>query len=495
MNESVVLSIAGTDPSGGAGIQADLKTFQGLGVYGCSAITAVIAQNTVGVERIEPVSECMLAAQLKALETDVPAHAIKIGMIGTAGLVRVIAQWMRGRKAFVVYDPVMISGSGHSLLDEDAVAILKEELLPRVDVLTPNIAEAERLTGRKVSTFDDMLEAAKTIRLLGPRSVLLKGGHLAGAVSSDLWMDDAGCCWLNSPRVPSMETHGTGCTLSSAIAACVALGRAPCDAAVIGKAYINQGLRLACRVGRGRVPLAHRGWPANPADMPWITQQARAMRGAPFPGCGDTALGFYPLVARAREVEPWLSLGVRTIQLRAKDLGGSELESEVGEAVAVARRFDARLFINDEWRLALKHRAYGVHLGAEDLEQADLDAIREAGVRLGASAYTYTELARALALRPSYIGLGAVFATGSKEVQTPPLGVEGFRRMCRLSDVPVVAIGGVTLERARDLLNAGADGLAVISDVSAAPDPAQRVREWMAFMERYTVAQRTLDQR
>ena len=492
--QAVAWSIAGTDPSGGAGIQADMKTFQGMGVYGCSVITAVIAQNTAGVLKVECVAEDMLRSQLAALEDDVLPRAIKIGMLGSAAAARVVTGCLRRLRVYSVYDPVMVSGSGHSLVDPDAVSVLVAELLPQVDLITPNIGEAERLAGRKIVTPDDMLDAARTIKRMGPRSVLLKGGHRAGGVCSDLWLDDDGCFWLNSGRVSSFETHGTGCTLSSALAGAVALGFPPRDAAVIAKAYLNQGLRLARPVGRGRVPLAHGGWPANPADMPWITPRAGTPRGGAFPGCGDSALGFYPLVSRAAEMERLLSLGVKTIQLRAKDLGGFALEQEVVDAVGAAGRFGARLFINDDWRLALKHRAYGVHLGCADCVDADVEAIRRAGLRLGVSAYTYEELARAVALSPSYIGLGAVFATGSKEVPTPPLGVDGFRRMRRLVSVPVVAIGGVTLERARELLDAGADGLAVISDVAAAPDPAQRVQQWLEFLDRYADLRRATDQ-
>lgn len=494
-HQPVVWTLAGTDPSGGAGIQGDLKTMHGLGVYGCSVITAVIAQNTVGVVRVDPVSPAMIREQLGALESDVPPAAIKIGMVGTAETAKAIADCLPRVTACTVYDPVMMSSSGHHLLDDDGVRAIISALLPRVTLLTPNVPEAERLTGLRISSLDDVRTAATALLALGPKSVLLKGGHVNGPACCDFWTDGRRHLWIASPRQDVTHTHGTGCTLSSAVASCIALGLPETDAVVIGKAYVNQGLRLGGGIGNGRGPLAHLGWPADPRDFPWIVADASSCEPAPAsPACGPDPLGFYPIVARAADLEWMLPLGVGTVQLRIKGMDGTALDREVADAVRIAQRHATRLFINDHWREALKHRAYGVHLGQDDIAGADLAEIRAAGLRLGTSAYSYEQLARAMAFSPSYVGVGAVYPTTSKDVSTPSLGLEKLGRMCRLSRVPVAAIGGITLERAKDILAAGANGLAVISDVTAAKDPAGRVRQWIEFMRRYREAQKVLDQ-
>jgi len=480
MTKPIAWTIAGTDPSGGAGIQADLKTMHDLGVHGCSVITAVIAQNTQRVAMIEFTSDKMLREQLGVLREDVPPAALKIGMLGTAAAVTQVAQFLEQIDAFVVCDPVMASSTGAALLEPAARNLMAHELLPQVDLLTPNLAESEVLAEQEIRTPDDMEEAARRILNRGVKSVLVKGGHMQGPFSQDFWTDGTHGAWLTSVKHDAADTHGSGCTLSSAIAACRALGFGELDAVVIAKAYVNQGIRKGGGIRSGHGHVGHEGWPAHPEDLPWITRTAEEgqERGS-FPDCGPTPLGFYPLVDRASRLEELLALGVGTAQLRIKDLEGKALEDEIRQGVAMARKADFRLFINDHWEPALRLGAYGVHLGQEDIDSADVEALADAGVRVGMSAYTYAELARAWALQPSYIALGAVFPTGSKDVDHPPLGLDGFARMRRLCATPAVAIGGISLEQAGALLSAGADGIAVISDIAGTGDVTERVRSWL----------------
>ncbi|MBU1694370.1 MAG: bifunctional hydroxymethylpyrimidine kinase/phosphomethylpyrimidine kinase, partial [Verrucomicrobia bacterium] len=458
----------------------DLKTMQALGVHGCSVITALIAQNTLGVRRVEYTPADLIEAQLHALRDDLPPAAIKIGMLGTAAAARAVAGVLRELSSCVVYDPVMGASSGQALMTPDLLPAVIEQLLPLVDILTPNLPEAERLTGRAIRSADEMPEAARTLLALGPRSVLLKGGHAEnGEFSQDYWTDGRSSWWLTSPRRGVRHTHGTGCTFSSAATACRALGFETDDALVLAKAYVNQGLRLGGGIGHGRGPLAHEGWPASPEDAPWMTETAETGRRRPlFPDGGTEPIGLYPLVDRAAWLEKLIPLGVRTIQLRAKDLEGEALDREVREAVRLARASGVRLVINDRVDLAVRHGAWGIHLGQEDLPAADLQALAAAGLRLGISTRNYTEIARALALRPSYLAIGAIFPTPSKRIEYAPLGVAAFARMRRWINVPVVAIGGITLENAVSLRAAGADGIAVISDLRDAADLAARVEAW-----------------
>jgi len=480
----IAWTIAGSDSGGGAGIQADLKTMNALGVHGCSVVTALTAQNTLGVEAVDHVSPGMIESQIFALQDDLPPAAIKTGMLGTAASLEVVAAFLRQTRAFVVCDPVMAATQGGgALLEPDAAGMLRTDLFPHVDLLTPNLPETETLTSIAARTEDEVVRAAALLLNMGVRSVLVKGGHAGAKLCQDYWTNGKEAAWLTSQRQDVEHTHGGGCVLSSAVAAGIARGLSELDAIVLAKAYVNHGLRHGGGIGKGRAPLAHVGWPDDPADMPWITQTAaEGSQRLVFPDCGTEPLGLYPIVDRASWVERLLPLGVRTIQLRAKDLSGTELEKEVTQAIATARRFNARLFINDHWQLALKHGAYGVHLGQDDLPTADLRAIQQAGCRLGLSTHGYAEIARSLAVTPSYIAIGTLYPSPSKTFAHAALGLEAFTQLRRLVGVPVVAIGGITIERAPEVMKSGADGLAVISDITRAGDVDGRVREWLGLL-------------
>ena len=478
MRKPITWTIAGSDSGGGAGIQADLKTMNALGTIGCSVITALTAQNTLGITEIEFPSQSMLAGQLSALAADLPPAAVKIGMLGSAANIETVVQHLAPLNAYTVFDPVMVSSTGRALFEPHAINVLICRLMPLVHLLTPNIDEAEVLLGRKIKDKPDVEAAAIELINLGVKSILIKGGHLPGAQCCDYWTDGVRKVWLASPRQDVTHTHGTGCTLSSAITACRALGHDELDAVVLAKAYVNQGLRKGTSIGKGRGPLAHEGWPDSTDDLPQIDEPPADVE---FPDCGPEPLGFYPVVDRAAWLEKLLPVGVRTIQLRIKDLTGAALDLEIKKAIALARRFDARLFINDHWEIALKHVAYGVHLGQEDLPGADLRALSKAGIRLGVSVRSYAEAARVAGMRPSYTAIGSIFSTASKDIDYKPVGAEGFERLRRLIRGPVVAIGGITLEKAPDLTTAGANGLAVISDVLSAADPVARAESWLEF--------------
>lgn len=453
---------------------------QAFGVHGCTVVTAITAQNTREVLAAEPVPIEIVTSQLKALAGDLPPVAIKTGMLGSRAIVEALSSTLGSVSAAVICDPVMRSTSGAALLDADAVRTLKERLLPRVETLTPNLPEAERLLERTISYPEEIEAAAEELLAMGPTSVLIKGGHAAGPMSADFWTDGQGRWWIASLRRAATHTHGTGCVLSSAMASGRALGLSPLDAVILGKAYLNQGLRTGGDVGEGQGPLGFGPYPADPCDLPFLSPAFPDTEPPGFPTM-DGSIGLYPIVDRAAWVERLLELGLTTVQIRIKDLDDAERARELKEAATVARRFpEARLFVNDQWELALELGVYGVHLGQDDLPGADLDALRHAGLRLGISTHSYAEMARAKACRPSYIALGTVYPTTSKVMDYPPLGVDAFARMARLSDVPVVAIGGIHLDNAKPLLEAGADGLAVISEIRDATDLSARVAAWRA---------------
>jgi hydroxymethylpyrimidine/phosphomethylpyrimidine kinase len=255
------LTIAGSDSGGGAGIQADLKTFSALGVYGTSALTAITAQNTRAVTAVFELPSEVVAAQIDAVVADIGADAVKTGMIASSELIRVVAGRLREhRLSPLVVDPVMVAKSGDRLLREEAVSALRRRLLPIATLITPNLPEAGVLLDLEPARDEvGMMQMAKALRELGPRAVLVKGGHLAGAQSIDVLDDGAEPLTLAAPRIATANTHGTGCTLSSAIAALLARGLSLREAVREAKAYLTGSLRTSdqLRVGHGHGPVHH----------------------------------------------------------------------------------------------------------------------------------------------------------------------------------------------------------------------------------------------
>ena len=256
-----VLTIAGSDSGGGAGIQADLKTFSALGCFGMSAITALTAQNTQGVRAIHAVPPEMLRQQIDAVVDDMGVHAVKVGMLHSAEVVATVADAIdRHQLPHVVLDPVMVATSGAVLIEQPAVQALIAQLFGRVSLVTPNLDEAALLVGRPLATQEDMERAASDLLAMGAHAVLVKGGHLAGDMVHDLLATRNGLRhWMHAPRIASSNTHGTGCTLSSAIAARLALGAGLLDAAESARAYVRGALEhgAAARTGNGSGPLNH----------------------------------------------------------------------------------------------------------------------------------------------------------------------------------------------------------------------------------------------
>ena len=256
-----VLSIAGSDSGGGAGIQADLKTSAALGCYGMTAITAVTAQNTLGVRSIHGVPPEMLRDQIDTVMEDIGAHAVKIGMLHSPEIVLTVAEAIdRHALPKVVLDPVMVATSGAVLIDNPAIIVLVRELFPRALLVTPNLDEASMLVGRTLHNESDMQAAAQEMLAMGANTVLLKGGHLPGDQVSDLLlMKNSPAHWMRAPRIHTGNTHGTGCTLSSAIAAHLALGAGLLEAVEAARSYVRAALMasLTVRTGEGSGPLNH----------------------------------------------------------------------------------------------------------------------------------------------------------------------------------------------------------------------------------------------
>ncbi|GKV68489.1 hydroxymethylpyrimidine/phosphomethylpyrimidine kinase [Sporosarcina sp. NCCP-2716] len=256
----VALTIAGSDSGGGAGIQADIKTFQELGVFGTSALTAITAQNTQGVQAVQPVDAAIVQAQIESVLSDFPVTAIKTGMLFSAELIRTVALALRSvPEVPLVIDPVMIAKGGTSLLQQEAVTALREELLPLATLVTPNLPEAEVLTGMTIDSPSDMEAAAEKLLKTGTSTVLLKGGHRGDVpYAEDLFLSSDGQSFcLRSERVRTADTHGTGCTFAAAITAELAKGRSMTEAAVTAKHFIQRAIEDSLRLGSGHGPTNH----------------------------------------------------------------------------------------------------------------------------------------------------------------------------------------------------------------------------------------------
>ena len=253
----VALTIAGSDPSGGAGLQADLKTFHQFGAYGEAVVTLITVQNTRGVTRVQTLSPELVSEQIQAVLEDIPPLAAKTGALGSREVVEAVAKLAAHFQFPLVVDPVLISKHGTKLLDEDAVRVLATELLPKAFLITPNLEEAEVLTGQRILNVNDMRHAASALATLGGRNVLVKGGHLEGDAVDVLRLEDGTFRHYTAPRLRTHHTHGSGCTLSAAIAAELARGTELEEAVARAKQFITEAIRSAPRLGGGAGPLNH----------------------------------------------------------------------------------------------------------------------------------------------------------------------------------------------------------------------------------------------
>ncbi|HEY9032372.1 MAG TPA: thiamine phosphate synthase [Pseudomonadales bacterium] len=480
--QPVAWSIAGSDNSGGAGIQADNKSFAAFAVYGCNIIAAVTAQNSQAVADVLAMPPAQIRSQWQTLVDEYRADAIKLGMLANAAVIDSLLALLPQLDVPVVCDPVLIASNGGSLMESSQSY---HKLLPQVDVLTPNEAEFRALFGFNCQTPQQLAEAALTVAAQYHLDLVITGGECL--------LDDrqaADCCviggelfWMHSPRRATRHSHGTGCSFSSALAAALALGYSRYEACVLAKAYINQGLALPDVFGLDVCAFQHTGFPQRLDCLPAISR-AYPQAHYVFPRCDSLQLGLYPVVDSLDWLQRCLAEGVKTIQLRLKNLPLAEVDSQVAQAAALGRQYQARLFINDYWQLAIKHQAYGVHLGQEDVLDADLAAIAAAGLHLGISTHSWFEIAVAHSLQPSYIAIGPVYATTTKVMPFAPQGLEQLGQWLQLigDAYPVVAIGGIDASNAADVLATGAGSIAMVRAITEAAD----YRQAIAAMRRLT---------
>lgn len=567
----LVWSIAGSDCTAGAGIQADTKTIHALGGMPNTIVTAVTAQNQLAVNSINAVSIEVLQSQFEALimassledaETDHLPQVIKVGLLANAEQIDWLCRQLKTWKSLshlpppiVVFDPVISATNGDHLTEDNLVETLKSDFLPLVDVITPNAKEVQLFTGVYLFSPSCMESAAMRFNELGCKAVVIKGGHvdIESGFCIDLGMDfdftlnnnpQQNTYWLSTPKVETERTHGTGCTFASALATELAKGQHFRDAITIAKAFINDGLIATKKIQIDRKlanstdliygPIVQQGVPDKLTVFPVTSRDFSSSLASPlslsealslpeslslterqnltrastptshskansrsadsststpssseltapkgFKTLDTNKLALYPVVPDLAWLKVLLEAGVKTIQYRDKHLNGDALDKAIEQAVTLSNQYDAQLFINDFWELAIKHRAFGVHLGQEDLKEADLTAIKAAGLCLGVSTHGHFEYLAALQLKPSYLAIGAIFPTQTKDMTGQIQGLNNLQQLCDLqNEVPIVAIGGITLENAQSVLSAGPESIAVVTAITNAPCPKSAVEQF-----------------
>ncbi|MCC2607148.1 thiamine phosphate synthase [Planctobacterium marinum] len=492
--QAFIWAIGGSDCNAGAGIQADIKAAQKLAVYCSTVVTAVTVQNSQGVSTINPVALEIFSGQILALAQDGLPQVIKIGLLASTEQVLWLSDWLQrleqqNKKPQVIFDPVVVAGGGERLTQQDTRQALTQFLLLRVDVLTANWHEALWLTDSQGNPDSETLLAR--LQQLPVNRVLLKGGHGPNSGQSIDWLlDKSDVLALSTKRITGVDAHGTGCTMASALAAALVKGLPLKEAFVLAKALVFQGIQNHLSIGDGAPKLGLQALRFSAESFPqYYPVQEAILPTAAFARCNTKQLGLYPVVDSLVWVERLLNYGVKTLQLRIKTGDMQFISEQIRKANQLARAHQARLFINDYWQLAIEHHCYGVHLGQEDLDSADLTAIQKAGLRLGISTHGYYELLRAMSLRPSYIAIGAIFATNTKDMSGQIQGTEKLHHLVQLAkDYPLVAIGGINLARAPEVLSTGVGSVAVVSAITQAHDPQESVRQFRSLLQQQGIA-------
>jgi len=498
----IMWTISGSDCSGGAGIAADIKTGHALGVEVCHLITANTVQNSEKLLSINPVDSHILQQQLNVLIDDKAPSVIKIGLLANIQQVNWLTSALADVKnkypcLKVVFDPVgqaSVGGAFSQLQREDL-----SELLALVDVITPNLSEAQQLSNL---TSLDPAELAINITKLGVNSVIVKGGHsddedkLGQKISQDYCLHHFEkttiSYQLTSPRINSQYSHGGGCSFASALAAFLAQGYLLRDAFTLTKAFINQGLIKSAENNTTEPnyygAFEQTRWPTKADIFPKISadlsQKYLKLPGFPSLELQGKKLGLYPVVDSLYWLKRLFPLGLEVIQLRLKNKSEEEVELLIAEAVAMSKQYKTRLFINDYWQLAIKHGAYGVHIGQEDLQDADLTSIQQAGLRLGISTHGCYEFLLAQQLQPSYLAIGAIFPTKTKNMTGQIQGVENLKQILQLAtDIPVVAIGGISHQRAERVWQTGVDSVAVVTAITESENAEIAVKQFQQILK------------
>ena len=471
-----VLLIGGLDPQGCAGMSADIMTVQNHGCHPLSLITGLTEQSSDGLTEFGQVSPAKMMAQYDNCQTDFDIKAIKIGLIPHIEIAQCIKDILLSFNGPVILDPVLGSTSGGVSVPDDVKTYLCEDILPLVSVVTPNLPELYALTKSDINV--DV--GANILRQKGVTSCLVKGGHADHSLAIDYFSSSDAEFYLFNKKTIS-QVRGTGCVLASSLASHLASGQDIRDAMVLAKAYVARGIRLSHKVGPYQL-IHHSQQDIALVDFPKLCYQPELIgQTLEFPTCPE--LGIYPVVESADWVKKLVDEGIKTIQLRVKEADQDLIQQHLQSAMSTVANKPVHFFVNDHWEMAIEAGAYGVHLGQEDLHDANIKQISEAGLRLGVSTHSYWELARALAVNPSYIALGPIYETTSKQMPFSPQGIERLQQWVDLLNghYPIVAIGGINVERAEQLRKTGVGSVAMITAITKANDYQHVTQQLLAM--------------
>jgi hydroxymethylpyrimidine kinase/phosphomethylpyrimidine kinase/thiamine-phosphate diphosphorylase len=513
----IIWSISGSDCSGGAGIAADIKTGHSLDVEVCHLMTANTVQNANRLTAINATEVTILAEQAAILIDDKPPSVIKIGLLANAEqvqwLTNLLVQYKQRIPTVIsVYDPVGQASVGGRFNDLTVAQLTP--LLQQVDIITPNLAEAQQLlqpTPNQLLSVQGVITRNHAENLahglyqqFAITSIIIKGGHsddksqaedycyhqlnqLPGKQDNQDKIHTAISYQLSAPRSSSMFSHGGGCSFASALSAFLAHGYLVRDAFTLAKAFMSQGLfisesRSASLNHQYYGAFQQQSWPrvavntttVFPKVSDALSEKHSTLAAFASLDLVGKKLGLYPVIDSLYWLKRLLPLGLEIIQLRLKNIAEDTLDEMIADAITLAKQYNTRLFINDYWQLAIKHGAYGVHIGQEDIQTADLAAIQEAGIRLGISTHGCYEFVLAQQLQPSYLAIGAIFATQTKDMTGQIQGLDNLKQVLTLrpkfetDQTPVVAIGGITLELAQSVATTGVDSIAVVTAITQA---------------------------
>ncbi|KAI3752714.1 hypothetical protein L2E82_24750 [Cichorium intybus] len=465
-----VLTVAGSDSGAGAGIQADLKACAARGVYCSTVITAVTAQNTLGVQDVSIVSEESVAAQLKSVLSDMRVDVVKTGMLPSIAMVKILQDSLKQFPVQVlVVDPVMVSTSGDVLAGPSILDTFRQDLLPMADIITPNLKETSALLGGKqLETINDMRSAAKSLHDMGPRNVLVKGGDLPSSSDAvDIFFDGKDFYELRSSRIKTRNTHGTGCTLASCIAAELAKGSSMLSAVKVAKRYVETVLEYSKSINIGNGPqgpfdhgLKLKRSVCNPSRMQKFDPSDLFLYAV-------TDSGMNKKWGRSitDAVKAAIDGGATIVQIREKDAETGDFLESAKACLEICRLNNIPLLINDRMDIALACDADGVHVGQSDMPVNTVRTLLGPDKIIGVSCKTPEHALKAWADGADYIGSGGVFPTNTK-ANNRTIGLDGLKEVCLASKLPVVAIGGINLGNAREVMELGVvnlEGVAVVS--------------------------------
>ena len=510
-DKPTVWAIGATDNTGGAGLLADQQALTYFGLHTCPVVTGVTAQSHRGVHALEVIKPTLFVEQLHSLLDTYPPLAIKLGALLNQDIIDALIAFLPLVDCPVVADPVLhASQGGLPLANRDNYLAL----LPLIDVLTPNLKETQALFADNYSpvlpsnhseAFAHSLDAickhyTMNLVVTGIPNVLLVANSNKDDVK-DLCVLPDGLITkrmgLSQPKVDTNYHHGTGCRFASAVAANLALGESMEDACVLANTYIHKGLAQQANPKTkedASTPKKTKDisyWPWQQANTPFVVNDLPTvnLRWNPaveytkparvnFTRIKTASMTVYPVVDSFNWVAHCITSGATTVQLRLKDENEHDLEETISRACQFAREHNAQLFINDYWHLAIKHGAFGVHLGQEDVDTADLSAIANSGLRLGLSTHCWAEFARAVQLNPSYLAVGPIYPTTTKTMVFAPQGLARLKALadCLAGALPLVAIGGIDTSNAQQVVAAGANSVAVVRTITEAnPEKTRRI--------------------